>query len=85
MEEIKSSISYFSPHFLAKMTDIPSEVYEALEGRDNVVVELVQKLCDGGLRAFAQEAIRHDGAAHFLAWYDGKEIELGDFLAYRQN
>lgn len=36
--------------------------------------------------AVADEAISWDGVAHFIAYYDGEEIELGDGLfAYRVN
>ena len=36
--------------------------------------------------AIVEEAIDWDGVAHFIAYYDGKEIDLGDGLyAYRVN
>ena len=38
------------------------------------------------LDAMADEAIRQDGEAHFIAYYDGNEIDLGHGLfAYRMN
>jgi hypothetical protein len=34
--------------------------------------------------AIVEEAIDWDGRGHFLAWYDGKELDLGDgYYAYR--
>jgi hypothetical protein len=34
----------------------------------------------------AEEAISEDGVAHFISYYDGEEIELGNNLfAYRLN
>lgn len=41
---------------------------------------------DIDIEAVAEEAINQDGIAHFIAYYDGEEEELGNgFLAYRIN
>ncbi len=37
------------------------------------------------LDEFVSDAIWADGRGHFISRYDGDEIELGEFYAYRQN
>jgi len=88
LEAVKDSIfetaSYFSSGFLEAMTDIPSEAFEALKGHDDAVVKIIESTC--GLDDFAEECIDVDGAGHFLAHYDGEEIELdGEYSAFRIN
>ena len=88
LESVKDSIqetaSYFSSGFLEAMTDIPSEAFDALEGHDNAVVKIIESTC--GLDAFAEECIDVDGAGHFIAYYDGEQIELdGIYSAFRIN
>ena len=88
LEAVKDSLydtaSYFYTVFLEEMTGIPSEAFEALEGHDNAVVKIIEATC--GLDDFAEECINVDGAGHFLAHYDGEEIELdGDYSAFRIN
>ena len=88
LEEVKNSIydtvSYFKPEFLQEMTGFPSEAFEVLEGHDDAVVKIIESTC--GLDAFAEECIAVDGAGHFLAYYDGEEIELdGNYSAFRIN
>lgn len=88
LEEVKESIhetaSYFNSEFLEEMTGIPSEAFEALKGHDNAVVKIIESTC--GLDDFAEECIDVDGAGHFLAHYDGEEIELdNDYSAFRIN
>jgi hypothetical protein len=34
---------------------------------------------------FIEEAIKADGRGHFLAGYDGEEVEIGKFYGYRTN
>ena len=88
LESIKDSLygtaSYFNTDFLEEMTGIPSEAFEALEGHDGAVVKIIEATC--GLDDFAEECIAVDGAGHFLAHYDGGEIELdGEYSAFRIN
>lgn len=88
LETVKDSLygtaSYFDSQFLEKMTGIPSEAFDALEGHDNAVVKIIESTC--GLDAFAEECIAITGAGHFLAHYDGEEIELdGEYSAFRTN
>ena len=88
LEAVKDSIfetaSYFNSYFLEEMTGIPNEAFDALEGHDNAVVKIIEATC--GLYDFAEECISIDGAGHFLAHYDGEEIELdGIYTAFRVN
>ena len=79
---IQETVSYFSSGFLEAMTGIPSEAFEALEGHDEAVVKIIESTC--GLDAFAEECIDVDGVGHFVAYYDGEEIELdGEYSAFR--
>ena len=83
-DNLNETASYFSSGFLEAMTGIPSEAFEALEGHDNAVVKIIEATC--GLDDFAEECIDVDGAGHFLAHYDGEEIELdGEYSAFRIN
>ena len=86
LESVKDSLydtaSYFNTVFLEEMTGIPSEAFESLEGHDDAVVKIIEATC--GLDDFAEECIDVDGAGHFLAHYDGVEIELdGEYSAFR--
>ena len=88
LESVKDSLyhtaSYFSSVFLEAMTGIPNEAFDALEGHDDAVVKIIEATC--GLDDFAEECIDVDGAGHFLAHYDGVEIELdGEYSAFRIN
>ena len=88
LESVKDSIyetaSYFNSVFLEEMTGFPSEAFEALEGHDDAVLKIIESTC--GLDDFAEECIDVDGAGHFLAHYDGEEIELdGEYSAFRIN
>ena len=88
VEAVKGTIyetaSYFNSEFLEEMTGIPSEAFESLRGHDNAVVKIIEATC--GLDAFVEECIAVDGAGHFLAHYDGEEIELdGSYSAFRIN
>ena len=46
------------------------------------MVALIKKTC--GLQHFIAKAVQADGSGHFLASYDGDEIDLGgNVYAYR--
>ena len=88
LKSVKDSLygtaSYFNSVFLEAMTGFPSEAFEALEGHDDAVVKIIESTC--GLDDFVEECISNDGAGHFLAHYDGEEIELdGIYTAFRVN
>lgn len=90
---IKDSAWSFNADFLAQQTDLPEEVYRAMqdkcEGSNDAVSKLIEKTC--GFDDFVKEAIRYDGRGHFLSGYDGEEIEISAedsgkvaFYAYKQ-
>ena len=87
-EYIENSIWAFNPFFLEQMTDVPAEIFEAMQDKCESINEalqiLVMRTC--GMQDFVDQAISWDGRGHFLAYYDGREIELecGAF-AYRVN
>lgn len=85
-DNIKETCSYFIPEFLAKETELPSEVFKALVDKNGVVYKLLEKYVGGGFEQFCEDAVDADGYGHFLSRYDGKELELTDDLfAYRTN
>lgn len=90
---IKDSAWSFNADFLASQTDLPEEVYRAMQDKcedsNDAVSKLIEKTC--GWDDFVAEAIRYDGRGHFLSGYDGEEIEVADetdhkvaFYAYKQ-
>ncbi|MFS0643710.1 hypothetical protein [Siminovitchia sp. 179-K 8D1 HS] len=85
-KEIKNSVWAFNPSFLEDMTGLNKEIFEMLaekcESANDAVLKLIEKTC--GLKKFVEKAVECDGAGHFLAYYDGEEIELdNDLFAYR--
>jgi hypothetical protein len=89
---IQESLWAFNSAFLADFTDLPTEVFEAIqkndkcEGNNNCLLRLVEK--SGGLAELVQKAIQADGIGHFLNSYDGKadKITLGGetFVVWKQ-
>lgn len=85
-EYIENTIWAFNPYFLEQMTDVPAEMFEAVQDKCESINEalqiLVERTC--GMQDFVDQAIAEDGRGHFLSGYDGEEIELecGAF-AYR--
>ena len=65
--------------------DDPVEYFKGMFGKNDYSKFLNENnLID--FDAVAEEAIKWDGVAHFLAGYDGEELDLGDDLyAYRTN
>lgn len=88
-EYVSESLWAFTPSFLASETELPEEVFTALqeqaEGANDTFLTLVEKCCDGGIEAFTQTAISYDGRGHFLSQYDGSEGEQYGFYIYRTN
>lgn len=84
-EYIAQSCVYFNATFLADMTDLPEEVFEALQDKCNeeACLKIIEQTC--GLDDFVEEAIRYDGRGHFLNSYDGHEYEVGQYFIYRHN
>jgi len=88
-EYVTSSLCFFNASFLASETGLPEEVFSALqekyEDANETLLTLVNAHCEGGIKAFTEEAIRYDGRGHFLSQYDGSEGEAGSFYIYRTN
>jgi hypothetical protein len=87
-EYIENTIWAFSPFFLEQMTNVPAELFEAVQDKCESINEalqiLVMRTC--GMQEFVDQAISWDGRGHFLSHYDGKEIELNcGAYAYRVN
>lgn len=77
-EYIEQSLWAFNASFLSYETDLPIEVYEALQGQcessNEAVAALVEKTC--GIDSLVDSAISADGRGHFLSSYDGQELEV---------
>lgn len=87
-ESIKDSVWAFRPEFLANYTDLPEEVFTAMQAKcedANDPILRIIKGTDGGIQGFIDEAISADGRGHFLASYDHDEGEAGEFFIYRIN
>ena len=87
-EYIEGSVWAFNADFLASMTDMPCEIFEALqpqcESSNDPILACIEKTC--GINEFVEEAINCDGRGHFLSSYDGCETEIHDDLfMYRIN
>lgn len=89
-EFIESELDYFRNddpdegmvNYLENLTDKVEYIKDTL-GPDSFASWAKDKI---DLDAMADEAIRQDGEAHFIAYYDGNEIDLGHGLfAYRMN
>lgn len=85
---VKDTLWTFNADFLAKMTELPEEVFKALqpqcEGANEAILRLVE--ATGSLGDFVDNVVEADGRGHFLSPYDGEEIELdNDYYAYRIN
>lgn len=84
-ESIEDTLCYFSPAFLAEQTELPVEIFEALNNagfeNNEVYKDLIERVTS--IVNFADEAISYDGMGHFLASYDLKERMIGDYRLYR--
>lgn len=75
-----------------RLEDINNSLQTSLDYvADNFGWEIIEETVKNNLDsldmdAIVKECIELDGIAHFLAGYDGKEIDLGDgYFAYRNN
>ena len=77
---IEESLWAFNADFLATQTDMPVEIYKALqpqcESSNYAILKLVEKTC--GLDSFVESAIAADGRGHFMSSYDSQEKCLTD-------
>lgn len=75
----------FRASFIAEQTDLPVEMIEACQE-----VEAFESIGQGilatcGIESFAKAYSDIDGYGHHFATYDGDEIELTDYYAFRIN
>ena len=91
-EYVESSAWAFSASFVLSECGLPMELENAIqafqskecESANDAIVALIEKTC--GMESFTEAAISADGRGHFLASYDGDEMELaGNLYAYRIN
>tara|TARA_A100001391_G_scaffold140988_2_gene98895 strand:- start:14 stop:622 length:609 start_codon:yes stop_codon:yes gene_type:complete len=79
-EEARESLHHFNPSFVANYTaeGIDAEIIKVLQPLHDsrIVYQMLQHPQKYTLRRLVEEAIQTDGAAHFLATYDGEEIEI---------
>ncbi len=77
---VRQSLWAFNSSFLSCQTDLPEEVFTALseqcEGANDAIEKLVEKCVDGGVEAFAKEAVSCDGRGQLLNSWDGNEGEV---------
>ena len=87
-DEIENMLWAFSSDFLASYTGLHKAVFDSLaegyERSNEAITALINNA--GSMDEFVQESIDADGRGHFVANYDGEEIELeDDYYAYRVN
>jgi hypothetical protein len=95
---ILDSLWAFNPHFILRHTNFYStSSVEEDEAFEDALKELQGRICEGAnpiiralivnLDEFVNDAIQADGRGHFIAQYDGEEIEIngGKYYAYRMN
>lgn len=74
---IEDSLWAFKAEFLASETELPEEVFKALQNKcedaNELIAKLITRTC--GLYSFIQSAIDADGRGHFISFYDGEEHE----------
>ena len=77
-ESIESSVWSFSTEFLSNFTDLPEEMFSAVqdqcEGANDAILKCIE-MVEGGIKAFAELAVSCDGRGHFLSSYDDEELE----------
>ena len=90
-EEIKNCLWAFNADFIIEhMADVPYSTELA-----NAINQMQSSLCENAnsivaamiddVEKFCNDAIIADGREHFIAWYDGEEIETENFFIYRIN
>lgn len=89
--EIKNNLWAFVPKFIIEhmagvrysesLEDAISQMQTSLcEGANDIVAAMVDDV-----EEFCDDAIVADGRGHFIAWYNGEEIETENFFIYRIN
>jgi hypothetical protein len=84
-ENIEQLAWAFNANFLANKTNLPQEVFEAMqdkcESANDAVLACIKQTC--GLEDFVADAVSADGRGHFLSGYDGEEVEEQGFFIYK--
>jgi hypothetical protein len=88
-EQIEELLWAFNAQFLSYETELPIDVFQALqdkcEGANDIFRKLIDTTC--GVDQIVNQAIAADGRGHFLSSYDGEENEqrAGDewFFIYK--
>lgn len=94
--EILDTLWAFNPDFILRHTAFYQQSTEAedeefckslrdLQGRICEGANAIVKALIEDIDRFISDAVDADGRGHFLATYDGEELEIGDFCAYRIN
>lgn len=89
--EIKNSLWAFIPKFIIEhMANV-----EYTKSLEDAISQMQANLCENAndivaamvddVEEFCDDAIIADGRGHFIAWYDGEEIETKNFFIYRIN
>lgn len=80
---IREHVWAFNASFILDECCLPDELEEGIraaqekqcESANDWLSSLVEKCCEGGMKAFAESAISADGRGHFMSSYDGEENE----------
>lgn len=83
LANIKDSVWAFRASFILDECCLPDELEEGIraaqekqcESANDWITSLIEKSCEGGMKAFAESAISADGRGHFMSSYDGEENE----------
>lgn len=88
-QSIEDTVEYLEPWFLSDLTDLPDVLFTSIvDARDGhyAVLRILER-CNVSIIDVAENCISCDGAGHFLARYDGEEVETADgkYCLYRLN
>ena len=95
-EEILGNLWAFNADFILRHTKFfetstdreDQEFILALQALQSRICESANPIVEALIEdkeSFVEDAIDADGRGHFLSFYDGEEIEMGEFYAYRIN
>ena len=83
---IYETFGYFNPSFIESATGLPSVLFTGEQSFTADDVDRILSSVGSDIESFTQEAVDADGYGHFLAGYDGMELELENgYYAYRRN
>lgn len=89
-DRIKENLWAFKADFIASHTKngLSPACIDAIETMQRELGENCQPIVEAliyDLPAFIEDAVRSDGAGHFLSTYDGSEVVVDEFFIYRLN